>query len=451
MPISLFLLALLPGCAAYEPLPLDAHSTAASSVSRLVVDVKSLHFPSLKPHRFDPSDGLDMTETAMLAVINNPGLKLARDDAHVAHAQAFSAGLLPDPQFNLSRDFPQNTVPGSTSAFNAGLAYDIGMLVARGAGASAAGYESRKADLNLLWQEWQVVAQARLLFSRAVNQERQLRWQKENRDLLAGRYAEARAALDAGNLALDTVNLALVAWQDAARQASDLERRQLQTRQDLNALLGLAPQAHLDLVDGDPLAFPDETAVKLAIERLPSRRPDLMALEAGYAAQDARYRQAILAQFPPLNLGITRARDTSGMLTRGFAMSLVLPLFNGNRGNIRIEEATRKRLHDEYRNRLDAAIAEAERLVEDNRLLADQLRTAESTLPSLDRAADYDRQAMDEGNLDGTTFAALQSARIAKHLELDNLRQSLLESRIALLTLLGGDFAARPTLSERSR
>ena len=48
----------------------------------------------------------------MLAVANNPDLRVARDDAGVARAQAFAAGLLPDPQISLSADHPAGNVAG---------------------------------------------------------------------------------------------------------------------------------------------------------------------------------------------------------------------------------------------------------------------------------------------------------------------------------------------------
>jgi outer membrane protein TolC len=447
--MSLTLLAGLTGCATYQPLPLADHAVLVDSVSHVTMDVKHLPFSSLATHKFDPADGLDMTETAMVAVVNNPDLKLARDDAHIAHAQAFAAGLLPDPQFSLSRDYPQSSAADTTSAYNAGLAYDLTALVTHGAAASAARYESRMADLTLLWQEWQVVAQARLLFSRVVSQEQQLQWLTQYSELFGERYAKAKSALEAGNLTLDSANGTLAAWQDAVRQLDELQRQQLQTRHDLNALLGLAPDVQLALVGDDSLALPDEAVVKRALDQLPQRRPDLLAFQAGYGAQDARYRQAILAQFPALSLGFTRARDTAGLLTHGFTLSLDLPLLNGNRGNIRIEKATRQRMHDEYQNRLNTAHSDVAIVMSESRLLADQLQATEAALPALDRAADNGLQALAEGNLAGPDFAALQLVRITKHLEVANLRQSLLESRIALLTLLGGDFPAQSTSSER--
>ncbi len=447
--LFLFLLiADVAGCSVYRPLQLGDKANLATSVSHLTVDTKKLPFQFLAAHKFDPSDGLDMTEVAMLAVANNPNLKLARDDAKIGHAQAFAARLLPDPQLNLSRDYPRQSTPGTTSAFNAGLGYDLGSLVTHAAGSSAARFDSRKTDLNLLWQEWQVIAQARLLFSRALTQENLLVWLTDNRNLLAHRYANAKSALDEGDLTSDVLNSTLSAWQDASRQVNDLERQQLQTRDDLNALLGLAPGTELKLVANEVPGTPDKKEVEQALADLPERRPDLLALKAGYAAQDARYRQAILAQFPPFNLAINAARDTAGLYTNGFALSLALPLLNGNRGNIRIEQASRRRLHDDYQIRLDTADAEVKRLMADSRLIAAQLQTAEAGLHTFDVTAANAAQAYADGELDGSSYATFQSSRIAKHVEVTTQQQALLENRIALLTLLGGNFDTRTVIME---
>lgn len=440
---------MLAGCASYRPLPLDDQPAPPRSVAEIRIDTAKLAFPVLRAHRFDPADGLDMTEVAMLAVANNPALKLARDDAGISRAQAFAAHVLPDPQFSLSRDYPHGGPPGTTTAFNAGLAYDLNALVSHAAGADAAEAEARKTNLNLLWQEWQAVAQARLLFSQIVNEDRQYDWLAATRDLLASRYRQASRALAEGEIAADVANASLVAWQDAARQVDDLTRQRLKARHELNALLGLPAGTVLALVDDQRLALPDQAEIEADLAVLPARRPDLLALKAGYAAEDARYRQAILAQFPPLNLALTRARDTGGLFTRGFALSMALPLLNGNRGNIRIEQATRRRLHDEYQQRLDAARNEIERVVADRRLLAGQLETAQAALPSLDRAARNAGEALKAGDLDWPGYAAFESARIAKHIEVANLRQALLEGNIALLSLLGGEFTQTHAATEK--
>jgi len=127
-------------------------------------------------------------------------------------------------------------------------------------------------------------------------------------------------------------------------------------------------------------------------------------------------------------------------VTNGFTLALTLPLFNGNRGNIKIEEATRQRLHDEYEIRLTAARADVLRLLADRRLIREQLDSLDKHLPALDRAADRARTALASGAIDTSGYVTFESVRIAKHIEAANLRQALRENQISLLTFVGGDF-----------
>jgi len=429
------------GCARYQALPLNDHPQWPSSFAHISVNRASMPFPQLASHRFDPSDGLDMTEVAMLAVSNNPDLRLARDDAGIGRAQAFAAGLLPDPQLSVSRDLPASSIPGLVSAYSISPGYDLQSLLLHGSGYEAAKASSRQIDLNLLWQEWQVVSQARVLFSRAISQDELLGWLRQNQQMLHEQYVRTKAASEAGNVTADVANASLVAWQDISRQVNDLQRQRLQTRHHLNTLLGLAPDTELPLRDSEQLTMPDRRAIDQALAELPQRRPDLLALQAGYHAQDARYRQAILAQFPPLNLAYALARDTGGVVTHGLAIAMVVPLLNGNRGQIAVSKATRQRLHDEYENRVLAARAMVRTLQADSSLISAQLATVRSGLPQLDAVAKSARQRLQNGDMDEAGFVPIETARISKHIEAVNLQQSLLEDRIALLTLLGLDSA----------
>ena len=130
-------------------------------------------------------------------------------------------------------------------------------------------------------------------------------------------------------------------------------------------------------------------------------------------------------------------------------MSLVLPIFNGNRGNIKIEEATRQRLHDEYQIRLDTAYADVKRLMADSRLIAVQLQTSVAGLNTIDEISANAAQAFAAGDLDWNGYSTFQSSRIAKHVEVNNLKQMLLENRIALLALLGGNFDGQTSAVEK--
>jgi outer membrane protein TolC len=427
------------GCATYRPQPLDAAPSMQRDVARIEVDAARMPLPALRAHRFDPGDGLDIDEVAMLAVANNPRLKVARDRLGVARAQAFAAGLLPDPQLALTRDDPTGGGPGTTSAFSAGLSYDVNALLTRSARKAAAGASQRQVNLELLWQEWQVVGRARLLFVRNVEQRRLLAVLKQTEGLFATRYRHAEAALAEGNTTLDAVAADLAALQDTERQIDRLERQARRNRVGLNRLLGLAPDAELRLTGGAALPPLEPAQVRKSIAQLARRRPDLLALEAGYRSQEQRFRAAVLAQFPSLSVGITRARDTSDVYTRGLGIVLTLPIFNGNRGNVAIERATRKQLRDEYRLRLNDAAAEVYALLGDQALLRKQLAGVRSALATLEQAGAAAASALEAGNLSELAYAGVQSGLLAKRVQEITLEQRILEQRVAILTLAGSN------------
>lgn len=432
-------LPLMSGCASYrrEPLPDQTSALSGAQMARIRVDARSMPLPELAAHRFDPADGLDIDEVAMLAVVNNPALKLARDDLKIARAQAFSAGLLPDPQLSFSSDFP-GAASATSSAFSAGLSADVMALLRRGPARSAANADAAKIDLGLLWQEWQTIAQARQLFIKSRFQEELLPLLARQRDLAETRYARMAAAQRQGNLTRDALTAALLAQSDAGKQYLDARRAALQTRHDLDALLGLRPDVTLRLTGGGEPVPLDGKTVDAALAGLPSRRPDLLALRAGYEAQEQKYRAAILDQFPSLSIGFVRTRDTSSVYTSGFQISLNLPIFNRNRGNIAIEKATRQRLRDEYQNRLDQAYADLAQLRGDTALLERQLGQTESALPGLAQTARAAEQAYARHDLALSAYADAQSAEIAKRIEAATLRESIAEQRIGMQALLGG-------------
>ncbi|MGF6753797.1 outer membrane protein TolC [Paraburkholderia sp. GAS42] len=429
--------ALLAGCTWYhrEPLSPRETSTSAATLERIQVDPATMPLPELAAHRFDPSDGLDIEEVAMLAVVNNPDLKLTRDDLGIARAQAFSAGLLPDPQLSIASDYPG--AEGLTRAFNYGLSIDVMAIVTRGANKASADATYVKTDLGLLWQEWQIVAQAKQLFLKARFQDETLPLLQQQRELSRTRYERMAEAQRDGNLAEDTLTAALTSYNDARKQYTDAERAAEQTHHDLNALLGLAPDVQLQLTDDNESAPVDDATIDAALATLPKRRPDLLALKAGYEAQEQKYRAAILSQFPSLSVGFVRARDTSNIYTSGFQINMSLPIFNRNQGNVAIEKATRQRLRDEYQDRLNQAYSDVAHMRADSAILTRQLQQTEAALPDVELAARHARQAYADHNLTLGAYADAQNAALSKRVDVATLRESLAEQRIGLQALLG--------------
>src|SRR6202035_5034462 len=130
----------------------------------------------------------------------------------------------PDPQVSLARDIPF-TGAYTSSAFALGLSYAINALITYSTNKAAAEADLDKAHLNLLWQEWQIVAKSRVLFAKITQEDAVMNVLVENRALVTDRYQRTRQALDEGLLTLDAVTPHLTALQDMQRQINDLERQ----------------------------------------------------------------------------------------------------------------------------------------------------------------------------------------------------------------------------------
>lgn len=431
--------ALLSGCAHYKANPLPTSTSFKRDLGQLSVESNSMPTLALRAHRFDPSDGLDMTEVAMLAVANNPDLRLARADVGLSRAQAFSAGLLPDPQLSVARTPQMGNPPDSSIAFNASLTIDISSIINRPNARRAAANDTRKVNLNLLWQELQVISQARTLFVKVTTQERTYAVLDKSRALFQDRLDRTRTAASRGLLATDSVTPHLTALQDVLRQLNDLERQRNQSRHDLNTLLGVAPDVDVRLVGQADLPPIDAAQAADAVRDLPARRADLRALQAGYAAEDDRYRGALLAQFPALTITPQRARDTTYINTSGVGIGIALPLFNRNRGNIAIELATRDKLKTEYQGRLDAATSEIDRLMKEQRIVERQLAAIAPALAELQTVADRAETAFAARNVDALVLTNAQTALLGKQIEQITLQEALQDQRISLQTLIAAD------------
>lgn len=437
--IGLFMTVILSACATYMPQKLPTQVNLAKTASAITVNPAQLTFREFSAHIFNPIDGLDSDEVAMLAVVNNPQLRQARDGLGIARAQSFAAGLLPDPQLGITFDHPTNGSVGNTNAFNFAPSFDVNALLLRSSRVSAAKADERRINLGLLWQEWQVVSEARLLFTRIIAQQALFKHLQLTNNLLFDRYRQSQQALAAGNVTLDSVSADLTALQNVGRQINELERSRLQNRASLSGLVGLAPDAPLDLVGDTIILEIDSNGVRTSLEKRLNQRPDIQALLEGYRSQEEKFRGAVMAQFPALNIGVTRARDTSGLYTLGFGLSLSLPIFNANRGNIAIEKTTRQKLFDEYQDRLNSAYSEISTALENLSLLQTQLQQTRQTVVELDKTARQSKAAYVAGNMIASDYVRLQIALLDKQTEAINLQEAQMEQRIVLETLLGPD------------
>jgi outer membrane protein TolC len=379
---------------------------------------------------------LTVAAVARLALENNPDLVAMRAQHGVAQAQLLQAGLPPNPTVT-GAILPLAAGVGTTQAWNAGISEDIRSLITLSDRRESAGQGARQVDAQIVWQEWQTIGQARLLAVDLIEGGRLLRLSTSNRDLLAGRNLRSQRALASGNATIAMVAPDLAALQSAQTMVDDAQRQLLTRRHQLNALIGLSPDVVVPLAatpDLPPLN-PDSVAQMLPL--LPTRRPDLAALQLGYGAQDAKLRAAILAQFPNLSFGLTGGSDNSNVRNIGPQITLELPVFDRNQGNIAIERATRQQLHDEYAARLAAADGQVRAMLTEINQLERQLDRAQRDLVGISKIAAQAEAAFTAGNLDERGYVDLVSAGFTKEQEIVNIEQLLLEQRVAIATLIG--------------
>jgi outer membrane protein, heavy metal efflux system len=224
--------------------------------------------------------------------------------------------------------------------------------------------------------------------------------------------------------------------------------RQLQievnlTRHQLNELLGLQPDAQLLLIGPIEMPALSQSQVAAALLTLPRRRADLLALEAGYQSQEENLRRAVLAQFPSMSAGVKLDRDpVEGVNSFGPEVTLTLPIFNRNRGQIAIQRATRDVLRQAYQAQLDAATSETDQVWRATQIMAAQLKDLNAQLPLLEKTATAAEQSFQQNNLDAGLYVSTRSDFLTKQAEAIRLRASLENAQSALSILLGQPFKA---------
>ncbi|MFH0881823.1 MAG: TolC family protein [bacterium] len=426
------------GCAVYHPNPLTEETVNRAltppEMAALSIEVDSLQRDEPHPLSIDLTDGLSADEAAVIAVLENPSLRAERDRRGLADAQLLQAHILPDPTVDASLDVPGGgTRDGAVKGSGIGIGWDAGSLITRSARVRAAKHTRESIQLDIAWQEWQVVQEARIAVYRLATLQRQLVLAQETDSNLKENVDLVRKALDEGVMTELNLNAAEAASNQAHNQYLALKKDATRQRFMLMRVMGLPANTRISLEEDEetPHRFlpPPVDSLVQGVQR---RRLDLVALRRGYEAQEETVRAAILAQFPGIQLGVNKATDTGNLVTSGGGVSINLPLFDRNRGQIAQERATRKVLFDEYTDRVYEALSDLATLHAMILSINEQIAAAEKTIPSLERLVETYRNAVSERQADILSYYNTWNDLSTKRIELLSLRQDLLEARIAL-------------------
>lgn len=411
----LLISACLSGCSFYhsQPLPKSANLTPAT-----------------------PNVALAMVRVAQLALTNSPDLIASRRNAEVVEAQAYAAGLLPDPQLSASADQPVISAPGVATSYALGISEDLQALLTEPSRSETSAAKQEQAKLNLLWMEWQTIQKAATLVAQKTFADQKTALLKQTADILSTQSLRSQRALETHDITLDVAGSDLSAALDLASQVNVAQRAALTADSDLKALVGVAPQATLLLAELPDAPAISEQEVTAALSSVARRRPDLLALEAGYHAQEESVRTAILQQFPAISLGFNRSSDNSNIRSNGLSVSFNIPIFGSTQAKIRIERATRAQLRAEYQARLDQAQADAWRIMRSLTLLREEIQRLEVSLPVLRSTAETAQAAYQTGDLAPATYVLLQTSLSTRESELLDLKATLWNDTVALRALI---------------
>jgi outer membrane protein TolC len=424
---------LLGACAQYTPLPLATTAPLAGSLTEQGAMAST-------------TSPLTVPQVVALALENNPDLRALRARHGIARSQLLQAGVLPNP--SLSGSFlPLLSGIGSVPAWTISLTQDIKSLITYRSKVRGAEFSAQQVDAEVLWQEWQVAGQARQLAVDLIEGARSRPLLEQEYNLLSRRNDVLQQALAAGNATLVMAAPTLVALQSARTSLDALDQRQLHSSHQLNALLGLVPSAILPLAANVDLPPFEPDAIRAQLASLPDRRPDLLALRLGYAAQDEAVHEQILAQFPDLVLGASTNSDNARVINGGPQATIGLPIFDRNQGNIAIARATRAQLNAAYSARLAAVTGEVGALLREMKQLSDQLAVVRADLPAARLAATRAAAAFGASNLDERSYVDLLTNSFTKEQEVMTLELALLDRQVALQTLVGADLPSIDTLS----
>ena len=406
------------------------------------------------PEDFSLSDGVSLPEGEVLALLYNADLRMARLRAGVAVAQSENAGLWQDPVFGF--DAAQVVSPSSDFEYGAtlGLTFPVsGRLEVEKARAGAA-YEvelrrivdaewSLRISLRQAWAEWTAAERRKQLLQ-------ELTKEVERIGALATRLEQAGALRTADGRLL---RIELVGRR-AELTAAGLGAQQARIR--LLALMGLQPDADLNLVVGEVAA--PQVGTGSLVERITSNNTELSILRASYLVAEESLRLAVRKQYPDLGLGagLGSEEDDTRVL---FGFSLPLPLWNRNRAEIAAAFARREVARGAVETALERIVREAQQLELVLAATREQLSQLTGELvPLLDEQSSNIDELAALGDVDAFLLLETVARQFDAQSRLIALAKAKAQAEARLTLLIGPPTSTSPTpvddiqhLSGRSR
>jgi outer membrane protein, multidrug efflux system len=262
------------------------------------------------------------------------------------------------------------------------------------------------------------------------------------------RLADAKYA--AGQVSALDVAEANAVLNEAHAELERLQGLYSDIRRTLEVLAGRFPSAELEVArDYSPLPPPVAAGLPTA---LLARRPDILAAESGVVAAFRALASARLALLPTVTLTAEGGRVSDALLDIlklnpylvATGLGLFQPIFNGGalRTQIRIASAQQEKAIANYGSVALAAFRDVEVALNNERVLAEQLRFQSQALASRSEAVRIATLQYQAGALSLQPVLQLEAGQLAIAASVIKLRDAQFANRIALHLALGGGFDA---------
>jgi outer membrane protein TolC len=423
------LLTLLVGCTSYHKKPIDIGADLAAWRARSADDARVRSRAKSEGVAYAPSDGLGLNEATMLALVLNPGARIARLKAKAVAASAGLAGRWKDPA--LSTELQRAIGTGSSPWIaRAGLTLTLpfsGRLSAEADGAMAQASAARFAALVVENDLRLAVASAWFDLAQATESRALLEAYLE---ALTPMLVRAEALSAAGELPSEQLGILQI---EAATRRIELAQSVAHAQalhERLLALLGLTVEAQVKLVP----QF-EQSPVSEAPAGWPQRQVRVQFKLAEYEAAEHAVRREVARQYPDITLTPSFESDRGQSLI-GLGLGLIpIPAFNRNKRAIADARGRREVLRVQVEAALQAVVSKTRQVQILVRASVDRLLALEALVQQIDTQLARLITLADHGELDVLVLRHVLQSGLQNQLAATEARQqqALERARLALL------------------
>lgn len=311
----------------------------------------------------------------MIALVYNPDLRMARLEAGVALATAEHAGRRDDPQLSVDLLRITQSVPDPwIVGVGLGITLPIsGRLEAEKDRADAV-YEAKL--LAIVEAEWKTRHQVRLAWLAWSAARVTLEQQSQLIDTIGALVDATSKLAEAGELPATEAGLFAIERMQRRYELRRLQGEVAVAEQRLRALMGLSPQAPLQL---NPQVLGVETKGDKSEKRSVDGNPTLARLKQEYEVAEQTLLREVRKQYPDLTIGPV-VENEEGQSRIGLGGGIPIPILNANKQGIAEGKAKRELARAAYETeyeRLTGTLAQtqakAKALTEERELVADEM------------------------------------------------------------------------------